>query len=438
MTDFSPHTASLPENTPRVRTARAHTGHGTFSTAPILVAAVAFGLYWLTGVLLASRHAAGHFGADANHYALLADMAVHYRVARFHPVTATMGVAWMKVFSFLTPWLAPATILKAYFAAVGALGVWAVMAAFSVLLPRSYVLLGGILYGSSFGVMYFAGIPESKIVTATLSVLYIASYAHLRERWSLSGAIQLSLILALACLNEVVSAFLVIIPIVDALIRRGRDWRHSRWLATHVPVVLFAWFVLEVVVNGWYIPESTVPQGESHYNMLRYYIAKNDYGLASLHGFIANWFFFNFVAPTPHALHWPEADGYFAPTLLAYLTSPLAIATLLAIALVGTANLVPRYRAAIFGPAGELLLPIAAYAVMRGVFFFAFNPSEPLLFSPAVTFAHWYLLLVPVAASRFPAKWGLLAALCVLLIATNVSFMIGPDGWIDLLEERAS
>jgi hypothetical protein len=191
------------------------------------VTAVAFCLYWFTAVLLASRDAAGHFGADANHYAVLADMFVHDRAARFHPLTTTAGVAWMKAFSFLTTWLAPATILKSFFAAVGALGVWAAMAAFSILLPRSYVLLGGILYGGSFGIWYFSGIPESKIATATLSVLYVASYAHLRERWCLSGAIQLSVILALACLNEVVSAFLVIIPIVDTLIKRGLDWRHS-------------------------------------------------------------------------------------------------------------------------------------------------------------------------------------------------------------------
>jgi hypothetical protein len=245
-------------------------------------------------------------------------------------------------------------------------------------------------------------------------------------------------ILALACLNEVVSAFLVIIPIVDALINRGLNRRHSGWLAAHVPVVLLAWLTLEVVANGWYIPESTVPQGESHYKMLLYYIAKNDYDLASLNGFVSNWFFFNIVAPTPYALHWPEVGGYVPPTLLAYLTSPLAITSLLAIALVGAASLVPRYRAAIHGPAGELLMPIAAYAVVRGVFFFIFNPSEPLLSSPAVTLAHWCLLLVPFVASPFPAKRELLAALCALLIATNAGFMLRPDEWADFVVGRDS
>ena len=146
----------------------------------LAVTAATFGVYWLTAVVLASRHAAGHFGADASFFAVLADMAVHHRAARFHPVTTTLGLAWMKTFApLLTPWLAPATILKAMFAAVGALGVWAAMSIFTVLLPRGYVLLGGILYACSLGVWYFAGIPESKIVTATLSVLYIALYVRL-------------------------------------------------------------------------------------------------------------------------------------------------------------------------------------------------------------------------------------------------------------------
>jgi hypothetical protein len=429
MNDLSPYTASPPKNALRVRTTQGSTSHGALSVGPLLLTAVFFGLYWLTAIVLAERHAAGHFGADTAFYAVLADMGVHHRAARFHPVTTTMGVAWMKAFSFLTPWFAPATILKAHFAAVGALGVWAAMAAFSALLPRSYVLLGGILYGSSFGIWYFSGIPESKIVTATLSVLYVAVYVHLRERGSQTGAVTLSVVLALACLNEIVSAFLLAIPIVDALLRHGLEWRRYRWLIAHVPVVFAAWLVLDLVVNGWLIPETADPEGKSHFSMLLFNIMKNDYGLASLHGFIANWFFFSIVAPTPHALHWPQAGGYFAPTLLAYLTSPLAVAALLVIAMVGAANLIPRYRAASLGPGGQLLLPLAAYLVVRGMFFFIFNPPETLLFSPAVTFALWCLLLVPFAASRFPAKKVALGALCVLLLASNAGFMVGPDGW---------
>jgi hypothetical protein len=401
----------------------------------VLVTTIAFGAYWLTGMVLAERHSAAHFGADTNFYAVLADMAVHHRAARFHPVTTTLGLAWMKIFAPLTPWLAPATVLKALFAAVGALGVWAAMSIFSRMLPRGYVLLGGVLYGASLGVWYFSGIPESKIVTATLSVLYIAVYVRLRERWSLTGAIALGVVLALACLNEIVSAFLLAVPAVDALLRHGLDWRRARWLGAHVPVVFAAWFVLEVFVNGWLVPESKYAEGQSHFNMLLYYIAKNDYGLASIHGFAANWFFFNIVAPTPHALKWAEAGGYFEPTMAAYLASPLALAALFIIALIAAASLLPR--TASLGPGGQLLLPLAAYALVRAVFFFIFNPSEPLLFSPAVTIVHWLILLVPFAASSFPAKRALLSVLCVLLFVTNAEFMLGTEGWSGLASRVA-
>ncbi len=435
MNDHAPHDFSPRATVPNAEVAGEIAGRGLLAVGMALVTAIAFGVYWFTGVVLAERRAAAHFGADTSFFAVLADMAVHHRAARFHPLTTTLGLAWMKIFSPITPWLAPATILKALFAAVGALGVWAAMSIFARLLPRGYVLLAGILYGASLGVWYFSGIPESKIVTATLSVLYIAVYVHLRERWSLTGAIVLGVVLALGCLNEIVSAFLLAIPVVDALLRHRLDWRRSRWLGAHVPVVFVAWFVLEVFVNGWLVPESTYPEGQSHFNMLLYYIAKNDYGLASIHGFITNWFFFNIVAPTPHALKWAEAGGYFEPTMAAYLASPLALAALFIIGLIAAASLLPR--TASLGPGGQLLLPLAAYALVRAVFFFIFNPTEPLLFSPAVTIAHWLILLVPFAASSFPAKRGLLAVLSVLLLVTNAGFMLGLEGWSGLASRAA-
>lgn len=399
-------------------------GSRALTVAMLLVALVAFGVYWLTAVLLDVRRAAGHFGADADQYAKLAHLLVHHRAARFHPVTTTLGIAWMNAFSPLLPWFSGATVLKAMFAAVGALGVWGAMWAFAALLPRRYFLLGGILYASSFGVWYFSAIPESKIVTATLSTLYIAAYVRFISKPTLQATVILLTVLALACLNEIVSAFLIAIPAVDMALRREFDRRRIQWLAGHVAVVLAAWLVLEFVVNGWLIPKIA----ESHFHMLIYYIMTNDHGLASLYGFVANWLFFNIVAPDTLTPQPPDFGGLFQPTLLTYLNSPLALATLLVLGLVAVAGLLPRYRAAHLGAAGSVLLPIAAFVLVRAIFFFIFNPLEAMLFSPAVTIAHWLVVLVPFAASRFPAKGGLLTALCVLMIATNAGFMLGPEG----------
>ena len=138
----------------------------------------------------------------------------------------------MKIFNPLTLWIAPHHLLKAMFAAVGAVGVWAAMSAFGAVIPRGYAILFGIIYAVSFGVWYFSSIEESKIVTASLSALYIASYLQLRKRWTMRGVVLLTAILLLACLNEMVSGFLIIIPIVDTLMRRGWDWRHGWWIGS--------------------------------------------------------------------------------------------------------------------------------------------------------------------------------------------------------------
>ena len=156
----------------------------------------------------------------------------------------------MKILSPLTLWITPQHLLKAMFAAIGALGVGAAMWAFAAVVPRRHVLVCGLIYASSLGVWYFSSIEESKIVTASLSALYIAVYLHLRDHWSRPRAALLTAILLLACLNEIVAGFLIIIPIVDTLVRRGWDWRHGWWIAVHGLVGPIALFILEFVVNG--------------------------------------------------------------------------------------------------------------------------------------------------------------------------------------------
>jgi hypothetical protein len=399
------------------------------TTMPILLALAAFAVYLVSSSILDSRGATLLFGADSYHYKHLQYEAVNHRAARFHPVTIVLGLGWMKLLAPLKAWIWPLALLKSMFAAVGAVGVWAATVTFMALLPWRVALLGGVLYAASLGVWYFSGIEESKIVTATLSVLYIAAYVRLREQWTPAGAFGLSVILVVACLNEIVSAALVVIPVVDTVMRRGLDWRQGRWIVPHAALVLPAWLFLEVIVNGWLVPESPVAEGQSHFNMLLYYLAKNDYGLASIYSFVLNWLFFNIAAPTPTAPLWQEVGGYFAPELTAYFRSLPRMGVIVSLAVIVVASLLPRYRDRGFGTAGVLLLALAAYGLVRAAFFFFFNPGEPMLFSPAVTLAHWLILLVPFAASRFPAKEWLLAVLAICLFMTNAGFILGRDVW---------
>jgi hypothetical protein len=106
------------------------------------------------------------------------------RITRFHPTTVVLALAWMKIVGPLSQWFDPPQLLRAMSAAIGVVGLWAATSAFAAVMSRGHAALFGIIYALSLGVWYFASIEESKIVTATLSALYIAGYLHLRQSWS--------------------------------------------------------------------------------------------------------------------------------------------------------------------------------------------------------------------------------------------------------------
>ncbi len=428
MHDMVPRGALTFEPRPLVETATWDVRERVLNLQTLLVVGAAFAVYLLTALYLDSRDGNAHFGADPDYYEVLAQHIYDNTAARFHPSTVILGLGWMKLFAPIEGWIAPHVILKFMFAAVGALGVLAAIMTFRVLLPRGYGLLAGAIYASSLGVWYFAAIPESKILTASLSALYIAVYLRYRDDWNTPRTIGLNAILAVASFNEVVAGFLIAIPAVDALLR-GLTWSRARWIAIQVAVVLAMLLVLELVVNGGVVPRSAASQEQSHFALFWAYFARFTYNPARFHDFVANWFFFNLVSPTPYALWWPQAGGYFEPSVMAYGPSPIATVTVGLIGAMIVVGLASGAQAKSFGPADGLLLPIAAYAILRAMFFFVFVPNEALLFSPAVTLPHWLLILVPFAASRLPAKKALLAVLCVLLFVVNMGFMIGPKGW---------
>lgn len=402
-----------------------------------LVAGAAFALYWFSSFFLQSRNGTMYFGADTQFYAVLAEgnaidrIARNYhldRIVRFHPTTVVMATAWMKIFHPLTQWVAPHHLLKAMFAAVGALGVWAAMSAFAAVISRGYATLFGMTYAVSFGVWYFSSIEESKIVTASLSALYIASFLHLRKRWTMRGVLFLTAILLLACLNEIVSCFLIIIALVDTLMRRGWNFRHSWWIAVHGLVIPIAFVILEGVIKGRLLAAGAHPEGESHFRMLIFYVSRNDYSAASLYSFVVNWLFFNVAAPTPDARHaivaWPDYKGYFEPSLANYFSNPVSVSLIALFAVMVIACVLPRYRGETSGALVRILMALLSYTIFRGAFFLIFNPAEAILFSPAVTLAHMLMISIPFASSSFPAKGVLLALIPVLLFVNNGFFIL--------------
>jgi hypothetical protein len=411
----------------------------TRQTHLLLIAFAVFGLYLLSSFVLYARGGFTHFAADTwfymelskgNIFERLADSYHLDRIFRFHPTTVVVAAGWMKITEPLTPWIAPVHLLKAMFALVGALGVWAAMRALSAVVPRRDAVLWGIVYATSLTVWYFSSIEESKIVSATLAALYIATYLHLRTKWTLHGAALLSAILLAACLNEIVAGFLLIIPIVDTLVARGWDLRYGRWIALHALAGPIALALLEGIMRGRSGAAGAHPEGANHFSMLIWYVSQNDYSMATLYEFLANWLFFNFAAPTPDTPHplplWPEHKALFEPALGNYLASPVSAGIVVIFAVMLLASVLPRYRSEGSSLSASILLALSAYTLLRGLFFFVFLPSECILYASSVTLAHLLIVAIPFAASSFPAKPALLAGLGGLLFITNGAFVIGP------------
>jgi hypothetical protein len=408
----------------------------------ILIPVAAFGLYWLSSLILAARDERYLFGADTALYMELAKGGVIERlggsyaldrITRFHPLTTAMAVAWMKALSPLTLWITPPQLLKAMFSMVGAIGAGAATVAFAAVAPRRQAPLWGLIYAISLGVWYFSSIEESKIVTATLAAAYIAAYLHLRKHWTARGAALLTAILLLACLNEIIAAFLVVIPAVDTLMQRGWNLRCYRWMVWHGLAVPVAFAFLEMVVKrhtGAAAAAGPALEGASHLSMLLFYVSQNDFSAATLYSFAVNWLFFSVAAPTagttlaPTA--WPEYTAYFEAALRNYLASPVSASLVALFAVMLVASALPRFRGKDVGNGIAIVMALLAYALLRGTFWFIVNPSECFLFSSGTTLAHMLVLAIPFGRCRLPGKQAILAACAFLLFIINGTFMIGP------------
>jgi hypothetical protein len=404
----------------------------------VLIAVAAFGLYWLSSFLIEARGGTTHFAADTWFYTELAKGSIFERLAgnyhldrvfRFHPTTVLLAAGWMKLTEPLTAFVSPLHLLKAMFALVGAGGVWAALWAFAAVVPRRLVAPLGAIYASSLSVWYFSSIEESKIVTTTLIVLYLATYLHLRSNWTLRRAALLTGILLVACLNEIVAGFVVILPVVDTLVRHRLDLRAYRWIVCHALAGPVALGILELIMRVRVGAAGGHPEGANHFSMLIHYIAQNDYSPVALYGFAVRWLLFSIAAPSPDGSQYANPavnyGGDFELALESYLASPVSAALVVLLGVMLCGSLLPRYRAGGLGDLTGVMAGLGAFALVRGMFFLTFIPREPMLFSSSVTLAHLLLIAIPFTASSFPWKRSVLAGLAALLFITNASFIVG-------------
>lgn len=420
--------------TPMANDVRADVGSrpGRLNVYFVVIACAAFGLYWTSSYILHSRGMTMHFGADTSGYTefahgnVFARMVNTYdldRIMRFHLTTAMLATGWMALLSPLAQWIARIYLLKALFASIAAAGAWAAMSAFATVLPRRHVIPFGLIYAVSFSVWYFSSVEESKIVSATLATAYIASYLHLRKNWSSRGALLLTGILLLACLNELVAGFLIVIPIIDTLMERGLNWSYGRWIAGHALVGPLAFAILEGFAYLFLTPNQH-PEGASHISMLIYYVSRGYHSADMLVLFIMNWLFFSLAAPTPNAPLWAP-PGFFEPSLANYFSSPYSACLIILLAAAIAMAIAKGKRIEGRESLAGVALGLVAYTLIRATFFFIFDPPEAMLFSSSATLAHLLIVAIVVASIDFPGKMVLLTAFPALLFATNQAFIIG-------------
>ena len=265
--------------------------------------------------------------------------------------------------------------------------------------------------------------------------LYLVAYLRLRRQWTTRGALELTAILLVACLNEIVAAFLIVIPAVDTLVSRGWDPRYGRWVAVHGLAAPIAFALLEGVVRPYTAgatSEGYTGEAVSHLGMLIFYLVHNDFSWAGLYGFLANWLFFNVAAPSTETTfaalpEWPQFQGYFEPGLANYLSSPVSVTLALLIGVMLATSLVALVRGErINVRVPGVLLGLLTYALLRGGFYLVLNARECFLYSTATTLAHLLILGTLFAASNFPAKQLLLCSCALLLFIINGTFIIGP------------
>jgi amino acid transporter len=95
--------------------------------------------------------------------------------------------------------------------------------------------------------------------------------------------------------------------------------------------------------------------------------------------------------------------------MMNYFQSPATVLPVIVFAVVIAICVLPKFRgnlqsASSCGHVTGIILGLLAYTVVRGTFFFIFNPPEPLLFSPAVTLAHLLIIGIAFVASTFFRK----------------------------------
>lgn len=392
-----------------------------------LILCASFSLYWETQSIFHEYEKSSYFGADSNIYAKIAEGIVDQQIAFFHPFTAFISKTWIFMTSPLMGLVDAHERFGAMFALIGALGVVAAAAAFRKLMSANRAMLCTCAYALSLSIWYFSSIHETKIIDGAIASLYIAVYLCIRQNWNIWWFLLLTSILIVGCFNSIVTAFLVLIPAVDILLREKLNLKKLDRVVLHAlpaPVILV---ILEVMIKKSIDVTNLEAEAQNHFSLLITFAELGDHSIWTFLDFLKNWLVFSLGAPSADADHgyaiWQEADGYFAPNLFQYfssLSSGLFFVSLTLIIVISLNAIQLRLQnREIYC----LLAGLAAYSCARIVLFFIFLPSEALLYTSPVILAHLIIMSVLFFKSRFPYKTELYGFFVAMMAVSNIRFM---------------
>lgn len=392
-----------------------------------LIFLASFNLYWETQSIFDEYEKSSYFGADSIIYAKIAEGVIDQQVQFFHPLTAAISSLWLSITTPLQGLADVAELYGAMYAAIGALGVVAAAAAFHRLLPANPALICTLAYALSLSVWYFSSIHETKIIDGTIASVYIAVYLRLRENWSIWWFFLLTSIMIIGCFNSIVTAFLVLIPAIDVLLRNSFRIRELGWVFMHALPAPFILIILEFLIRSSVEPNNVKAEAENHFDLLVTFAKMGSHTVTSFFGFIQNWIVFSLAAPSADADHgyaiWEVTEGYFHPNLHQYfsnLSSGLFLLSLILIVLVGL-NTVRLGRLAV--GLWPLLAGLAAYSAARIVLFFIFLPSEALLYTSPIILAHLIIISTLYFQSTFRYKAQIYGFFVAMMAISNIRFM---------------
>ncbi len=357
------------------------------------------------------------FGADVPLYirAILSD---HFTgITARHPITVGIITGIKLIIKMIPLNINKIAILKLFFAFIGSLNIVIVYKLFSKIGKQRIInILMVMAYGFSFSVWYFASVPESYIVSTLLYSCYLLLFISYKDKldWQKTGI--LSALLIVCSLNEIISLFLLVIPLVyyGQKLFLNKDLR-NKMLVHILSVTLISFFVINAVIYG--LEECSIFE---YYIKFSQEYNKIKYSFYELKEPLLNMFFFNIGIPAKSVFYatkkFPDYIGFFIPSLVEYFKHIFsALFLILWIGLLGRIKIVRN---------NSLMLSLLVLIILKFIFIASFNPGEAILYSSDSNLPLFCVILLSQQSSQKKYFSYYIFVFLLFIVLNNVRFFI--------------